>query len=92
MPEKIDFSEDPESVEFKNVVVEVRGRPGTGKSTIAQLINEALLSAGFMVRLVDDDNVESDPEKLQRKMASLRERIGVSIITVSIPSGSVMAV
>lgn len=82
------------SDEIRSVTVEVKGKAGTGKSTIAKVIEDALLDKGFMVRFVDDDDTypHARLRNHDQKVEGLRERVAITVMTVALSRKAVMAI
>ncbi len=56
-----------------DILVSVAGRPGSGKSTVSQLIIEALGRAGIEAVLVDPSGtVEKDPYLINPELQAIR--------------------
>jgi len=58
------------------ILVVVGGITGSGKTTVAQIIETALQSHGIQTTLVDDTKEEilNDPEMKQKRISALKSR------------------
>jgi len=64
---------------MKNVTIKIEGLPKSGKTTIAKLIESALLNAGAAVSVIDDgDSLNNSPKNINAK---------VVIRTINLPRG-----
>jgi adenylylsulfate kinase-like enzyme len=58
--------------------VKITGNAGEGKSTLARLINNLLVSYGLNVKLIDEDNPSDIPlETLATRTEGIKSRNGV---------------
>ena len=60
------------------IEIEIRGKPGSGKSTVAHAIASKLVEAGFEVELQDYD----DTPTVARPLASLKAMNPICVKTV----------
>ena len=63
---------------MKNLLITINGSPGTGKSTIAHIINTLLCMQGFETELIDDELM--DPRNLTKRIKSLTESTNIKIV------------
>ena len=62
------------------VGVAVSGRPGSGKSTVAKIITDALKAAGISVELQDEDCEIDRAEEWQARRIDELKKAGLEVI------------
>lgn len=83
--------ENVEELGIQKVSIIVGGNTGSGKSTIAQLISDALEKSGFHVSLKDDEDQVSEKVNTSRKIALLKKGCPIQINTLRLGQAGVNA-
>jgi adenylylsulfate kinase-like enzyme len=66
----------------KEITIIVAGKPTSGKTTIGQIIQEALTQKGIKVRLFDNEKFNT--ETLDKRTKAVAEKTSVTIRTVPV--------
>ena len=70
---------------MKSIKIQITGAAATGKSTIGQLIEDALVKAGVSVVIIDDQPRASDTFQAARLKSLVEQGLHVDISFAQVP-------
>ena len=75
---------------MNDIIVNVYGKAGAGKTTIAKMI-EHFLSLEFDVTLEDDESVGTTNDRLRKRIDALRDKVKITIKSTQLKNGDQMS-